>query len=191
MAHPLLSNIQTYANLNFRAIDFHNKEKLNHEVHEQLMLYNFFVLRVLRCEKNMIKMDILIIDDFFAASTVKKDVEKFVRSIEIANSAEDALMKVSNNKFDLVLLSISSKAFDGCKLIEQVKSICPDIKIVTMTDRNSRDLELKVRKQGVIFYMITPFNIKVLKDIVDYISSSKEKMQIERLQKFYNEWARL
>jgi len=139
----------------------------------------------------MTKMDILIIDDFFAASTVKKNVEKFVRSIEIANSAEDALIKVSNNKFDLVLLSISSKAFDGCKLIQQVKSICPDIKIVTMTDRNSRDLELKIRKQGVLFYMITPFNIKVLKDIVDYISSSKEELQIEKLQKFHNEWARL
>ncbi len=136
-------------------------------------------------------MDILIIDDFFAASTVKKDVEKFVRSIEIANSAEDALMKVSNNKFDLVLLSISSKAFDGCKLIQRVKSICPDIKIITMTDRNSRKLELKIRKQGVIFYMIKPFNIKVLKDIVDYISSSKEESQIGKLRKFYDEWARL
>ncbi len=139
----------------------------------------------------MIKMDLLIIDDFFAASTVKKDVEKFVRSIEIANSAEDALMKVSNNKFDLVLLSISSKAFDGCKLIQRVKSICPDIKIITMTDRNSRSLELKIRKQGVIFYMIKPFNIKVLKDIVDYISSSKEESQIGKLRKFYDEWARL
>jgi DNA-binding NtrC family response regulator len=139
----------------------------------------------------MIKMDILIIDDFFAASAVKKDVEKFVRSIEMANSAEDALIKVRHNKFDLVLLNISSKAFDGCKLIQQVKSICPDIKIVTITDRNSRDLELKIRKQGVLFYMITPFNIKVLKDIVDYISKSKEKLQIERLQKFHNEWARL
>ena len=136
-------------------------------------------------------MDILIIDDFFAASAVKKDVEKFVRSIETANSAEDALIKVSNNKFDLVLLSISSKAFDGCKLIQQVKSICPDIKIVTMTDRNSRDLELKIRKQGVLFYMITPFNKKVLKEIVDYISKSKEKLQIERLQKFHHELARL
>ena len=136
-------------------------------------------------------MDILIIDDFFAASAVKKDVEKFVRSIEIANSAEDALIKVRHNKFDLLLLNISSKAFDGCKLIQQVKSICPDIKIVTMTDRNSRDLELKIRKQGVLFYMITPFNIKVLKDIVDYISSSKEELQIEKLQKFHNEWARL
>ena len=136
-------------------------------------------------------MDILIIDDFFAASAVKKDVEKFVRSIEIANSAEDALIKVRHNKFDLLLLNISSKAFDGCKLIQQVKSICPDIKIVTMTDQNSRELELKIRKQGVLFYMITPFNIKVLKDIVDYISSSKEKMQIEKLQKFHNEWARL
>ncbi|MBW2739329.1 MAG: response regulator [Deltaproteobacteria bacterium] len=136
-------------------------------------------------------MDILIIDDFFAASTVKKDVEKFVRSIEIADSAEDALTKVRHNKFDLVLLNISSKAFDGCELIQQVKSICPEIKIVTMTDRNSRELELKIRKQGVLFYMITPFNKKVLEDIVDYISKSKEKLQIERLQKFHDEWARL
>jgi len=39
--------------------------------------------------------------------------------------------------------------------------------------------------------MIKPFNIKVLKDIVDYISKSKERSQTERLQKFHNEWARL
>ena len=139
----------------------------------------------------MIKMDILIIDDFFTAEAVKKSIKKLVRNIETANSAEDALIKVRHNKFDLLLLNISSKAFDGCKLIQQVKSICPDIKIVTMTDRNYRDLELKIRKQGVLFYMITPFNIKVLKDIVDYISSSKEESQIERLQKFHNDWARL
>jgi DNA-binding NtrC family response regulator len=136
-------------------------------------------------------MDILIIDDFFAAGAVKKSIEKFVRSIEIANSAEDALIKVSNNKFDLVLLSISSKVFDGCELIQQLKNVCPDIKIITITDQNSRNLELKVRKQGVLFYMIKPFNIKVLKDIVDYISKSKERSQTERLQKFHNEWARL
>ena len=136
-------------------------------------------------------MDILIIDDFFAAGAVKKSIKKLVRNIETANSAEDALIKVKHNKFDLLLLNISSKAFDGCKLIQQIKSIWPDIKIVTMTDRNSRDLELKIRKQGVIFYMIKPFNIKVLKDIVDYISKSKERLQIERSQKFHNEWARL
>jgi len=136
-------------------------------------------------------MDILIIDDFFAAGAVKKSIEKLVRSIETANSAEDALLKVRDNNFDLVLLNISSKAFDGCELIQHVKSICPDIKIVTMTDRNYRKLELKIRKQGVLFYMITPFNKKVLKEIVDYISKSKEKLQIERLQKFHNEWARL
>ena len=136
-------------------------------------------------------MDILLIDDFFTAGAVKKSIEKFVHSIETASSAEDALIKVEHNKFDLLLLNISSKAFDGCELIQQVKRICPDIKIVTMTDRNSRELELKIRKQGVLFYMITPFNIKVLQDIVDYISKSKERLQIEKLQKFYNEWARL
>lgn len=136
-------------------------------------------------------MDILIIDDFFAAEAVKKSIEKLVCSIETADSSEDALIKVKHNKFDLLLLNISSKAFDGCKLIQQVKRICPDIKIVTMTDRNSRDLELKIRKQGVLFYMIKPFNKKVLKDILDYISKSKERSRIERLQKFHNEWTRL
>ena len=136
-------------------------------------------------------MDILLVDDFFNAGAVKKSIKKLVSNIKTANSAEDALIKAKYNKFDLVLLNISSKAFDGCELIQQVKSICPDIKIVTMTNRNSRELELKIRKQGVLFYMITPFNIKALQDIVDYISKSKEKLQTERLQKFYNEWARL
>jgi DNA-binding NtrC family response regulator len=136
-------------------------------------------------------MDILIIDDFFAAGAVKKNIEKLVRSIETADSSEDALIKLKHNKFDLLLLNISSKALDGCQLIQQVKSICPDIKIVTMTVRNSRDLELKIRKQGVLFYMIKPFNKNVLKDIVDYISKSKERSRIERLQKFHNELARL
>jgi len=136
-------------------------------------------------------MDILLVDGFFTAGAVKKSIEKLVRSIETANSAEDALIKVRHKKFDLVLLNISSKTFDGCKLIQQFKSIWPDIKIVTMTDRNSRDLELKIRKQGVLFYMITPFNIKVLKDIVDYISSSKEELRIGKLQKLHDEWTRL
>lgn len=136
-------------------------------------------------------MDILLIDDFFTAGAVKKSIEKFVRSIETADSAEAALTKVKHNKFDLVLLNISSKAFDGCELIQQLKKVYPDVKIVTMTDLNSRELELKTRKQGVLFYMIKPFNKKVLEDIVDYISKSKERLQMERLQKFYNEWARL
>ncbi|MDL1968361.1 MAG: response regulator [Deltaproteobacteria bacterium] len=136
-------------------------------------------------------MDILLIDDFLSARAVKKSIKQLVLNIETAHSAEDALIKIRLNKFDLLLLNISSKAFDGCKLIQQVKNICPDIKIVTMTDRNYRDLELKIRKQGVLFYMITPFNKKVLKEIVDYISKSKKELQIERSQKFHHELARL
>jgi DNA-binding NtrC family response regulator len=137
-------------------------------------------------------MDILLIDDdLFTVGAITTNIEKFVRNMEAANSAEDALIKVRNNKFDLVLLNISSKAFDGCGLIPRLKRICPDIKIVTITDQNSRDLELKVRKQGVLFYMIKPFNTKVLKDIADYISTSKERLRIEKLQKFHDEWTSL
>lgn len=136
-------------------------------------------------------MDILVIDDdFFNVGVVIKNIKKYVRNIETAVTAEDALIKVSLKDFDLVLFNISSTDFDCCKLIRQFKSICPDIKIVTLTDQNSRELELKIRKLGVIFYMIKPFKIKVLKDILEYISKSKEKLQIEKLQKFHDEWTR-
>lgn len=143
-------------------------------------------------------MNILLInDDLFTAGTIIEDIaniEEFapdIHNIESANSAKDALIKVRNNKFDLLLINISSKTFDACELIQQVKSICQDIKIITITDQNSRDLELKIRKQGVLFYMIKPFKIKILKDILEYISKSKEDLRVEKLQKFHDKLAKL
>ncbi|MBU4344417.1 MAG: response regulator [Desulfobacteraceae bacterium] len=137
-------------------------------------------------------MDILFIDDdFVGAGVVIRSIEQFVSNIETAVTAEDALIKVRLRDFDLVLFNISSTGFDCCELIRQLKSICPDIKIVTLTNQNSRELELKIRKLGVIFYMIKPFKIKVLKDILEYISKSKEKLRIEKLRKFHHEWTKL
>jgi response regulator of citrate/malate metabolism len=42
-----------------------------------------------------------------------------------------------------------------------------------MTGYNSRELELEVRKQGVLYYMIKPFEIGDLRSLLDHISKKR------------------
>ena len=63
----------------------------------------------------------------------------------------------------------------GYELIPQCKELCPDIGIVTMTNHKSRELEWKTRQQGIVYYMIKPFSIKAMKEILDHISKKRER----------------
>ncbi len=51
----------------------------------------------------------------------------------------------------------------------------PEIGIVTMTGYNSRELELEIRQQRIAFYMIKPFSMKELQEVLDHISKKIRK----------------
>jgi len=44
-----------------------------------------------------------------------------------------------------------------------------------MTSYNTRELELAVRQQGVLFHFIMPFRTKHLKELLDHLSKKKRK----------------
>ena len=121
-------------------------------------------------------MDILIVeDDISTAEVIKRRIEGLNHSAETAGTGQDAMKKVRQKRFDLVLLDIYLSDCMGYELIPQFKGVWPDTGIVTMTGHNSRELELKVRQQGIIYYMIKPFSLMVLKEILDHISKKKRK----------------
>ena len=82
--------------------------------------------------------------------------------------------------FDLVLRDIFLPDINGVELIQKLKEVWPKIRIITMTGHNSRELEMEVRKQGIIYYMIKPVNIQNLKEIVDHIHKKDQKEVRER-----------
>jgi DNA-binding response OmpR family regulator len=86
----------------------------------------------------------------------------------------DALERVRQRTFDLILMDISLPDIHAYELIPQIKEFQPQAGVVTMTDNNSRELELQVRKQGIIFYMVKPFSIPILKNILDHISKKNQ-----------------
>ncbi len=96
-----------------------------------------------------------------------------VYEFEISGTVDDLLMKVSQKKYHLVLLNIDLSQYTRSELIPKLKEIQPDIKIVAMTDYNSRELELNIRQQGVSFYIVKPVTQKEVKAILTHFSKKE------------------
>ena len=123
-------------------------------------------------------MNILIVeDDACCAESVGEIIERWGHNVDQAKTGKDALKKVSKKEFDLVLLDIFLPDIQGHELIPQLKKLCPETGIVTMTGYNSRELEMKVREQGVLYYMIKTFEMKDLQSLLDHVSQKRAQQK--------------
>ena len=119
-------------------------------------------------------MDVLVVeDDGAGVSDLTQRIREWGHRVENADSCKDALEKVRQKRFDLILLDIFLPDGKGHHLIPQIKELWPEIGIVTMTGYNSRELEMSVREQGILYYMIKPFETKWLQSLLDHISQKR------------------
>jgi DNA-binding response OmpR family regulator len=119
-------------------------------------------------------MNILLIeDDPDAVLVLEKNLSQWGHEVEQAPTCAEALQKVRLFAFDLILLDLFLPDGQGQSLIPDFKQWAPDAIIVTMTGRNTRDLEQEVRRMGVLFYMIKPFETKHLQSMIRHIAGNK------------------
>ena len=117
-------------------------------------------------------MEILLVeDDDSIASVIDENVGKWGHTIKHAKTGREALKKVTKKRFDLILLDIFLPDCMGHRLIQHFKILWPTAGIVTMTGYNSWELELEVRQQGIFYYLIKPFMMVELKEVIDHISN--------------------
>jgi len=114
-------------------------------------------------------LNILMISEtnVYNATTMAEEIESWGHGVEIAKTGRESLKKFRQKQYDLVLVDISMPESRWDKIITQLKEERPDIGILTMTGSSCPDLEKKVRQKGILYYLITPFEIKDLKLILD------------------------
>ncbi len=83
-----------------------------------------------------------------------------------ANSGEDALGKVNEAPFDLIITDIFMPGLSGFDVIEKVKEKTPETEIVVMTAYGSGENKEKAFSLGACQYIEKPFDIKEIKKIV-------------------------
>jgi len=123
-------------------------------------------------------VDVLIVeDDVGGVSNLAQRIRGWGYSVENSDTCKDALGKVRKKQFDLVLLDIFLPDGKGHKLIPRLKELWPRIGIIAMTSYNSRKLEMEVREQGILYYMIKPFDTKYLKELLDHVSQKRAQQK--------------
>lgn len=119
--------------------------------------------------------NVLLVDDDPSIRRLFRALLSRTCTVREAASGEQAVEIATLWPPDLVLLDIMLPDCMGYELIPQFKARWHDIGIVTMTGYNSQELELKVRQQGITYYMLKPFNMKDIKDILDHISKKEKR----------------
>lgn len=122
---------------------------------------------------------ILIVDDDegmqFALSEVLKQGKY---QVEIAASAEMALEKLKQNRFDLIFLDIRLPGMSGLEAIPKIQEIYHNAIVIVITAHGSREAGLEAMQRGAYDYLTKPFRINELKVITER-AIEKRKLQKE------------
>jgi CheY-like chemotaxis protein len=103
-------------------------------------------------------LNILLVDDEEAiCNVVKKFLEEKGYSVVDTTSGKKGLKLFKDKSFDLVLSDITMPDMDGVKLISELKSIDPAIKLVTLTGHVAEKKLEAARKAGADQILLKPF----------------------------------
>ncbi len=115
----------------------------------------------------MLTRNILIVDDNPNMSTLLSDIlEIFDFKGNYACDGNEALEKLSNNRYDLVFTDLRMPKMDGMDLLKAIKLEHPDIPVVVVTGysvADTRDEALSERADG---FLNKPFRVDDIQSLL-------------------------
>src|SRR5256885_12793 len=103
---------------------------------------------------------ILIVDDdesmrFFLAEAMKKEGYSF----EVAISGKEALAKLGEGRFQIVLMDIKMPQMNGFLALEKIRDMNPDTLVILMTAFDSQKTAVEAIQRGAYDYFTKPFDL--------------------------------
>ncbi len=93
-----------------------------------------------------------------------------------ASNADQALEKLRNDAFSLVILDIRMPGKSGIKLLPEIKTGYPDTAVVMATATTDVNVAIQCMKQGAHDYITKPFN---LEEVILSVDRALEKRRLE------------
>lgn len=106
---------------------------------------------------------ILVVDDEAEICEVIQEHLRDIAEVHIASDGFEALRKIENEKFDLVISDYDMPRMDGLNLLKTVlkkRTRCP---VILMTGRGSDELQKQGWRNGSFEYLEKPFKLDSLR----------------------------
>ncbi|MCJ7771769.1 MAG: sigma-54 dependent transcriptional regulator [Desulfobacterales bacterium] len=118
----------------------------------------------------MTNTKILIVDD---EQIMRESLAGWLRrdghEVNTAKSGEEALEKLKDRKFDILLVDIKMEGISGLEVLKQVKENDPDVAIIMITAYGSIPTAIEAIKNGAYDYLLKPFEPAELGVLIERI----------------------
>jgi DNA-binding NtrC family response regulator len=119
---------------------------------------------------------ILIVDDeLIMRESLAGWLERDGHSIQTASSGEEALEKLQETRFDILLVDIKMEGISGLDVLHRVKESDPDVAVVMITAFGSIPTAIEAMKKGAYDYMLKPFDPNELGVLIEKIIQHQEQ----------------
>ena len=115
----------------------------------------------------MENIKVLMIDDNIKLIEMVKEYFSDHANIDLSLEAHDGieglkLIKENQNDYDVVILDLIMPNKDGISVLEDMKKLSINKKVIVLTSYNAQDMIRKVSELGVDYFILKPFDLKEL-----------------------------
>ncbi len=121
------------------------------------------------------KKILLVEDDRILSETMIRHLNQNGYHTTFAYTKEDAVMKIRNLKFDLILLDVTLPDGNGFAVCEEIRQISIDTRIIFVTVKDLESDILKGYNMGADDYVTKPFSLPVLLKKIAAVTNRMEK----------------
>ena len=109
---------------------------------------------------------LLIEDDASIVGGLKKELQVEGYEVAVAERGDTGLAQAKEQPFDVVITDLKLPGLSGLKLVEQLHASKPKLPIILMTAFGTTDTAIEAIKQGAYEYLLKPFDMAELLDLV-------------------------
>jgi len=121
---------------------------------------------------------ILIVDDEKNIRlTLSRSLEVLGVETDSAEDGKEALVKLREKEFGLILLDIRMPGVDGMEVLRRVRKSRPDIRIIILTAYGTIELAVEAMKLGAVDFIQKPFVPEQIRERVARVMSGEKSGQ--------------
>lgn len=113
------------------------------------------------------KQRVLVVDDEKNIRlTVSQVIEDMGLEADSAADGKEALQRIREKHYDLILLDLKMPGLDGMKVLKKVTDLRPDIRTIIITAHGTIDSAVEAMKTGAVDFLQKPFIPSDIRDVV-------------------------
>jgi len=114
------------------------------------------------------KLSVMIIDDEpIVGKRLKQALRKFGIDVEVFEDSEEALNRLEDKKFDIVVTDIRMEKIDGIQILENVLEHSNQTKVIIITGYATINVAQEALAKGAFDFIAKPFKPDDLRSVIN------------------------